>query len=164
MLVRADGTVNRSVVLNSSGSVNLDTAANEAVSRCVFKPATDGGNAIEGWAGVQYVWTFGDDSMSSAKRKAATAAAKGDLAARYQLSLLMSATAKTDEDRARALIVLRSAAELGNAAAQFDLGQHYEIGRGMKADVGEALRWYRKAAAQGDVLAIQRLELGVLPD
>jgi len=164
VLVRADGTVNRSVILNSSGSADLDSATNEALSTCVFKPATDGGKAIEGWAPFQYVWTFGDEGMRSAKHKAAVAAAKGDLAARYQLSLLLSSTAKTDADRQQALVVLRSAAELGSAPAQYDLGRRYEKGDRVSADIGEALRWYQKAAAQGDVLAIQRLQMGASAD
>jgi TPR repeat protein len=33
----------------------------------------------------------------------------------------------------------------------------------MTKDVDAAMPWYRKAAAQGDVLAIQRLEQGILP-
>jgi TPR repeat protein len=33
---------------------------------------------------------------------------------------------------------------------------------GMKADAAEAMRWYEKAAAQGDEFAIERLQLGEL--
>jgi TPR repeat protein len=32
----------------------------------------------------------------------------------------------------------------------------------MTANLEEAMRWYEKAAAQGDVLAIQRLRMGEL--
>jgi TPR repeat protein len=58
--------------------------------------------------------------------------------------------------------VLQSAAELGHATAQFDVGVRYERGNGVPADPEEALRWYRKPAAQGDLFATQRLALGRL--
>lgn len=47
----------------------------------------------------------------------------------------------------------RSAAEAGDADAQFNLGQAYKLGRGVKTDLNIALDWYRKAAAQGHVQA-----------
>jgi TonB family protein len=161
-LVRADGTIGESVVFNSSGSRNLDRAAQEDLAKCVFPPATSDGKPVEMWVQVEYVWIIDDDpEMNRAKR---TAAGKGTVASRYQLSMLLSSTAKTDADREAALVLLRSAADLGYAHAQFDLGRHYEKGNGLTADADEAMRWYRKSAAQGDVLAIQRLKVGPLPD
>jgi TPR repeat protein len=47
--------------------------------------------------------------------------------------------------------------------AQYTLGVSYESGSGVDMDIEEALRWYEKAAAQGNVLAIERLRLGELP-
>ena len=44
-------------------------------------------------------------------------------------------------------------AELGNVKAQFKLAWCYEKGVGVKRDVDAAVRWYRKAAAQGDAAA-----------
>ncbi|HHV6563032.1 TPA: tetratricopeptide repeat protein, partial [Haemophilus influenzae] len=43
----------------------------------------------------------------------------------------------------------RQAAEQGNAKAQFNLGNMYADGRGVKQDNFEAVKWYRKAAEQG---------------
>ncbi|MBQ3454399.1 MAG: SEL1-like repeat protein, partial [Thermoguttaceae bacterium] len=37
----------------------------------------------------------------------------------------------------------------GNAEAQFHLGMHYIHGDGVKRSTDEAVRWFRKAAAQG---------------
>lgn len=37
----------------------------------------------------------------------------------------------------------------GNADAQFNLGQAYKLGRGVKPDLNQAEEWYRKAAIQG---------------
>jgi TonB family protein len=164
-LVRADGTVGRSVILNSSGSRTLDQAALDALSKCLFKPATVGGKAVDMWVPIAYYWYFDDDpEMSRSKRATAIAATKGNVASRYQLSLLILSTAKTVADRERAVIVLRSAADLGHAHAQYDLGRRYEKGDGMSVDLEEAMRWYQKAAAQGDVIAIQRLAEGALQD
>lgn len=47
----------------------------------------------------------------------------------------------------------RSPAMAGDADAQFNLGQAYKLGRGVKTDLDVALDWYRKAAAQGHLQA-----------
>ena len=47
----------------------------------------------------------------------------------------------------------KTAAEQGNAEAQFDLGVLYAQGRGVKRDLTVAEQWYRKAAAQGNAEA-----------
>ena len=51
------------------------------------------------------------------------------------------------------LRLLRSAAEQGHAAAQYNLGVAHAHGEGVKRDHAEAVRWYRKAAEQGDAAA-----------
>lgn len=43
----------------------------------------------------------------------------------------------------------REPALKGDADAQFNLGQAYKMGRGVKADLNVALDWYKRAAAQG---------------
>lgn len=47
----------------------------------------------------------------------------------------------------------RPAALAGDADAQFNLGQAYKLGRGVKTDLDMALEWYRKASAQGHLQA-----------
>ena len=47
----------------------------------------------------------------------------------------------------------RKPASAGDADAQFNLGQAYKLGRGVKTDLNIALDWYRKAAAQGHLQA-----------
>ncbi len=47
----------------------------------------------------------------------------------------------------------REPALRGDADAQFNLGQAYKMGRGVKTDLNVALDWYRKAAAQGHLQA-----------
>lgn len=49
----------------------------------------------------------------------------------------------------------------GNAATQYQVAQCYENGTGVKADLFEAITWYRKAKVNGSEAAAQRLmELG----
>jgi TPR repeat protein len=54
----------------------------------------------------------------------------------------------------------RKAADQGNAAAQYNLGFHYDNGQGVEEDQAEAVRWYLKAAEQG--LADAQYSLGVM--
>ena len=52
---------------------------------------------------------------------------------------------------------LRRAAELGDAEAQYELGERYFNGDGVERDYVEAVKWFRKAADQGDSNAMRRL-------
>ena len=63
---------------------------------------------------------------------------------------------------AKALKLFQSAADQGNADAQFSLGLMYANGRGVAKSSSEAMKWYRLAADQGNVRAQKKLkELGV---
>ena len=57
------------------------------------------------------------------------------------------------KDYATALIKYKRAAEKNNVGAQFNLGNMYNGGLGVKQDYAEAARWYKLAAAQGDATA-----------
>ena len=48
---------------------------------------------------------------------------------------------------------IRAKAEQGDAAAQFNLGVIYYMGRGVQQDYSQAFSWYRKAAEQGHAMA-----------
>ena len=48
---------------------------------------------------------------------------------------------------------LRRDAEQGHAYAQYVLGTMYEAGEGVPQRAAEAMRWYRKAARQGQAEA-----------
>lgn len=158
-LIRTDGSVGDTVVLNASGHPALDASARDALSKCVFKPARRNGEPVEQWVPVAYKWWIdGDKGMNRAKRDALQLAEAGDVGALYHLSLLYAATAQTDADRDAALAGLRSAAEQGQAHAMFELARRYDKGDGMPVDAGEALRWYRQSADKGDVFAIQHLK------
>jgi TPR repeat protein len=68
----------------------------------------------------------------------------------------MSAAASTSDagDEARVRL-LRDAADGGDAVAQVELGCCLEEGTGVTKDEIEAVRYYRMAADQGDVLAFK---------
>ena len=53
--------------------------------------------------------------------------------------------------------LLRPLADQGNSVAQFDLGFVYDNSRGVVQNYGEAMRWYRLAAEQGNALAQLRI-------
>ncbi|WP_109807442.1 SPOR domain-containing protein [Sphingosinithalassobacter portus] len=52
-------------------------------------------------------------------------------------------------DYTTAIAKWRAPAEAGNADAQFNLGQAYKLGRGVRPDLAQAEEWYRRAAIQG---------------
>ena len=70
-LIRPDGTVERSIIRVSTGFPDLDRAAQEALAKCVFKPATVKGEPVQAWLPVIYSWSIvGDADMLGAKRLA----------------------------------------------------------------------------------------------
>ena len=91
----------------------------------------------------------------------------GILAAATMLSLAPPALADVKAgvdawqqgDYDKAVTLWRPLAQTGDPDAQFNMGQANKLGRGVKADMGAALDWYRKAAAQGHVRAEDNLGL-----
>ncbi len=57
-LIGVDGHVMDSKLTKSSGFRDLDKAAQSALGKCRFKPATVDGRAEQAWVPVQYVWTL----------------------------------------------------------------------------------------------------------
>lgn len=62
-------------------------------------------------------------------------------------------------DYDKAVAVWRPLAQAGDPDAQFNMGQAYKLGRGVRADMATAIDWYRKATAQGHVRAEDNLGL-----
>ncbi len=56
--ISEDGRVEESKVKKSSGHPALDEAAREGITKCMFKPATEGGKPKAAWMQMQYVWTL----------------------------------------------------------------------------------------------------------
>ena len=61
--------------------------------------------------------------------------------------------ASTRGDYQTAFKLWLSLAEQGNASAQFNLGNMYANGQGVKQDDFEAVKWFRQAAEQRDASA-----------
>lgn len=57
-LIGVDGHVMDSKLTKSSGFRDLDRAAQLALGKCRFKPATVDGKPEQAWVPVQYVWTL----------------------------------------------------------------------------------------------------------
>ncbi|MBU6252975.1 MAG: SEL1-like repeat protein [Alphaproteobacteria bacterium] len=62
-------------------------------------------------------------------------------------------------DVSAAVDTWRTAAQAGDADAQFNLAQAYRLGRGVPQDLTEAENWYRRAAVQGHLRAEDNLGL-----
>lgn len=55
-LVGADGKVQESKVLESSGYAHVDRASVRAGARCKFQQSAQDGQVLAGWAKVKYAW------------------------------------------------------------------------------------------------------------
>jgi len=56
VLIDADGTVQETKVISSSGHLALDKASARAGTQCKFQPASNGSEPV--WAQVQYNWVL----------------------------------------------------------------------------------------------------------
>ncbi|WP_336640846.1 tetratricopeptide repeat protein [Microbacterium sp. USHLN272] len=77
------------------------------------------------------------------------AAARGDAAAAFELSILTSDGGVTDASVAWT----HRAAELGSDRAQSNLGGMYATGRGVTKDTVQAMQWYARAGEAGNARA-----------
>jgi protein TonB len=57
-LIGVDGRMVDSKIQKSSGSRDLDRAAQAAIGKCRFKPAMVNGQPEQAWVPVQYVWSL----------------------------------------------------------------------------------------------------------
>jgi len=55
-LIGKDGHVLQTQIANTSGYSRLDEAAREALSKCQFRSAVKGGQAVQSWAVINYLW------------------------------------------------------------------------------------------------------------
>ena len=76
------------------------------------------------------------------------AAAQGRVSAMSLLAWVY-ARAGTEAALSRAATLYREASEAGDLAAQNNLGEFHETGRGVPRDTAIAIQWYRRSAEQG---------------
>lgn len=55
-LIDKNGHPKRSRLLSTSGYLELDDAAQAALSKCTFRPGTIDGKPVEAWIQVEYAW------------------------------------------------------------------------------------------------------------
>jgi len=139
-------------------------------------------SAAQGFAAAQYnlgtIYHNGDgvaQDYKEAVRLFQLAAAQGFAAAQNSLGVMYARGQGVAQDDGEAVRWYQSAATQGNAPAQFNLafiaatkgsasaqfnvGFMYERGQGVAKDYKEAVRWYKLAAAQGNVNAKIWLEI-----
>jgi TPR repeat protein len=75
-------------------------------------------------------------------------AAGGNMQAQYTLGLMYEQGYGVTQDKSRAALCYRKAAEKGQVDAQYRLGCLYYRGEGVPRDVRQAAEWYAKAANQ----------------
>jgi len=156
--VDESGAVLDTKILLSSGSADLDQAAQTAFKKCPHTPGTLNDRPVAMWGQVQYVWTM-EPSSGKLWKGLQQAVLDGNLEARYALGTLMSAPSRTEAEQAAGLKLVISAAEAGQPMAQIALASKYESGKQVPRDIAEAHRLYAKAAAQGNVVAIDHLRV-----
>ncbi|UZW53604.1 SPOR domain-containing protein [Sphingobium sp. JS3065] len=81
------------------------------------------------------------------------------LAGAARADVKMGVDAWQQGDYAKAVATWQPLAQAGDPDAQFNMGQAYKLGRGVKADPAAAIDWYRKAAKQGHSRAEDNLGL-----
>ncbi len=96
------------------------------------------------------------DKELADKNKAAVSdleplAQQGDVQAQVKLAWLYRIS-RDPEKIKKSFILIKKAADSGDAHAGSQLGYYYECGIGTKINLAEAIKWYTPAAEQGDVL------------
>jgi TonB family protein len=156
-LVGADGAVEDSFLVTSSGVPDLDRATLASLRKCRFTPATADGQAVTRWMPVLYVWQL---ESTSAEPEFLKKLEQGRPAGQYLLALMYLKGFMVPKDEQVARRWLPVAAERGVPMAQFRLGEAYEEGSGVAQDDARAVFWYRQAAAQRTTFAREKLHFG----
>lgn len=116
--------------------------------------------AEQGHAGAQYkvghYYEIGlleeGENMQKAVEFYAKAAAQGHAEAQHDLAYCYEEGNGVEQDDVKALEFYKKAAEQGHARAQYSMGFYIK-----KENVAEAMKWWEKAAAQGDVDSLGEL-------
>jgi len=156
--VDQNGAVLDTKILLSSGSADLDQAAQAAFRKCAYQPGMVNDQPVTMWMQVQYLWSI-DPSNGKWFNGLRQAALDGDVQARYALGVMLEMPRRTETEKDAGLHLVISAAEAGEPMAQVSMAARYESGKRIPRDIAEAHRWYAKAAAQGNVVAMDHLRL-----
>jgi TPR repeat protein len=119
----------------------------ESARRWLERSASGGNPAAQETLGRACIEGTSVDA-ACAKKWLEPAAAKGRVSAMSVLAWLYVREG-TPVTAAKAAELYRAAADAGDLAAQNNLGELYETGRGVSRDAAQALVWYRKSAESG---------------
>lgn len=127
------------------------------------KPAAEAGDAVaQYWLGVMLRNGLSvEKNPAAASEWFARAAAQKNDHALTDLAALYLDGEGVERDAPRAVVLLTQAAELGNATAQFKLGQAYQHGTGVRKSIVHARYWYERADASE--VAVAALTAGPSP-
>jgi TPR repeat protein len=95
--------------------------------------------------------------LSNLFEKRKVKAAKGDVAAQFNVGLMYLRGDGVTKSYKEAAKWLRNPAEQGYEVAQFTLGELYAEGKGVPQDFRESASWYLRAAEQGNEVAQYRV-------
>jgi TPR repeat protein len=124
--------------------------------QCKQKPGTEDGKPVTMWMLVHYYWTI-DQAEDQLRQRLAREALDGSAASRYKLGAFVKSRAKSEDEWRRGMELIINAAELGDSMAQVALAMEYESGANVETDMNMAVKWYMKAAEQGNVFAVDHL-------
>lgn len=125
----------------------LAKAEPERAQRMLERSAIGGNPAAQETMGRACIEGASIDA-ACAKKWLQPAAAQGRVSAKSVLAWLY-AREETPESLSQASNLYRAAAEAGDFAAQNNLGELFETGRGVSREPAQALGWYRKSAESG---------------
>src|SRR5262245_31834633 len=95
---------------------------------------------------LTHVTAASEDDVAKALETARLSATAGDRVAQFSMgALLYYGSAETS----RAIEWIRRAAAQSYAPAEFQVGQLYDFGFGVRQDDRQALAWYRRSAEHG---------------
>ena len=95
--------------------------------------------------------------MASRRRTVFSLRAAWAIPACAILTLALGTWGWVDHEQSLSDALYRAAADLGDAAAMYNVARCYETGRGVTVNEREASAWYRKAADAGDATAMRML-------
>ena len=148
-LVGADGKLNETTVLRSSGFARLDRASVEGLALCQFKPAIEDGKPIAAWARIAYAWTFENQGLSSSELSAMERSARqGAAASQFELGKIYLSGRAGKRNVEAGTQWIRRAADQGLAGAQVAMALTKISSRRFNNTSEETVDWLRKAAAQ----------------
>lgn len=150
-LIGLNGDVKQSKVIKSSGFALLDSAAQQGIEKCRFKPAHKDSQPTEAWVPIQYVWSLREkkDDRAAPARDVLASAERGEADGQYQLGMYYGAPKNPDRNPALGSAWLRKAAEQGHPEALYTLGLTHTGLNGGTKNLEEAHAWFRKAADKG---------------